>query len=154
AKLAAEGKLDSAEGSAAQIKKSEAEAKARREAIRYLGTVDCNYWPNAKAALISGLRGDPNECVRYEAALALLRGCCCNKMIMEALKHSANGSDKDGFPAEDSWRVREAASEALAHCAAVFVEAGDVIEQKKLKEAVGPSASSHGKGLLATTTSA
>jgi len=33
---------DNAEGAAAQIKKDEAEAKARREAVRYLGTVDCN----------------------------------------------------------------------------------------------------------------
>jgi hypothetical protein len=155
AKLKAEGKLDSAEGAAAQIKKSEAEARARREAIRYLGTVDCNYWPEAKTALITGLRADPNECVRYEAALALMRGCCCNKLIMTHLKHSANGDDKDGFPAEDSWRVRQAASEALAHCTSVYVEIGDAQEQKKLKEGVpAPQAAAHGKGLLGIFSSA
>src|SRR5581483_11658929 len=35
----------SEEGAAARIKKAEAEAKARRAAVRYLGTVDCRYWP-------------------------------------------------------------------------------------------------------------
>ncbi len=50
-------------GTAAAIKKSEAEAKARREAVRYLGTVDCNYFPEAKGVLIKSLRKDPNECV-------------------------------------------------------------------------------------------
>src|SRR5262249_1891840 len=33
----------SEEGAAARIKKAEAEAKARRAAVRYLGTVDCRY---------------------------------------------------------------------------------------------------------------
>ena len=46
----------SAEGEAAKIKKSEAEAKARRAAMRYLGTVDFIYWPAARScALINGL---------------------------------------------------------------------------------------------------
>ena len=63
---------DSAEGAAARIKADEAEAKARRAAVRYLGTVDCHYWPEAQAALIIALRADRNECVRLEAALALV----------------------------------------------------------------------------------
>jgi hypothetical protein len=139
----------SAEGEAAKIKKSEAEAKARREAMRYLGTVDCNWWPEAKGALINGLRADPNECVRYEAALALLRGCCCNKQIMNALKISANGTHEDGNPPENSSRVRETAAEALAHCAEVFVEQGEAPGQRKQKEAASPPvASMHGKGLM------
>src|SRR5262245_36253008 len=36
---------DSAEGAAAAIQKSEAEAAARRAAVRYLGTVDCHWYP-------------------------------------------------------------------------------------------------------------
>jgi hypothetical protein len=149
AKMKAEGKLDSAEGSAAQIKKSEAEA------MRYLGTVDCNWWPEARDALINGLGADPNECVRYEAALALLRGCCCNKQVMEALKHSANGTENKFGKRENSWRVRETASEALAHCAAIYVEMNETLEQKKLKEAANPpQAAVHGKGLVGIFTSA
>ena len=69
---------DSALGAAAQIQKDTAEAAARRAAIRYMSTVDCNWWPEASAALINSLRADKNECVRLEAALALQRGCCCN----------------------------------------------------------------------------
>jgi hypothetical protein len=61
----------SAEGAAARIKADEADAKARREAVRYLGTVDCHYWPEAQDALANSLRADRNECVRFEAALAL-----------------------------------------------------------------------------------
>ncbi|MCI0640458.1 MAG: hypothetical protein L0Y72_07160 [Gemmataceae bacterium] len=122
AALAAAGKADSAEGAAAAIQKSEAEAKARRAAVRYLGTVDCNYWPEAKAALKAALRGDPNECVRFEAALALGRGCCCNQETLDALKHSANGSKADGFPAESSPRVRAAAADAFFRCAEVIAE--------------------------------
>ena len=47
---------DSAEGAAARIQQSEAEAKKRRLTIRYLGTVDCRYWPEAEAA-------SPRHCV-------------------------------------------------------------------------------------------
>lgn len=134
-KLKDEGKEGGAEDTAAKIKKDEAEAAARRQAVRYLGTVDCNYWPEASQALIDSLRGDRNECVRYEAALALGRGCCCNKKTMEALKHSANGDKKDGFPAECSDRVRSTASAALAHCLSVFSE---VTENGTIKEKEGP----------------
>src|ERR1700676_4964140 len=70
---------DSPEGAAARIKKDEIEAKARREAVRALGLVDCHYWPEAQDALINALRADRNECVRMEAAWALNNGCCCNK---------------------------------------------------------------------------
>ncbi|MCI0377378.1 MAG: HEAT repeat domain-containing protein [Gemmataceae bacterium] len=140
AALAAAGKLDSAEGAAAQIKKSEAEAKARREAIRYLGTVDCNYWPEAKDALKTALRSDPNECVRFEAALSLGRGCCCNEETIKALKHSANGSKADGFPAESSPRVRAAAADAFFRCAEVYTESSEI--DRKGKE--GPNGAAPG----------
>src|SRR5262249_25016443 len=70
---------DSAEGAAAAIKKDEAEAAARRAAVRYLGTVDCRRWPEAEDGLINALRADRNECVRMEAAFQLGRGCCCTK---------------------------------------------------------------------------
>jgi hypothetical protein len=107
-----------AEGAAAKIKADEADAKARRAAIRYLGTVDCHWWPEAEDALINALRADRNECVRYEAALALSRGCCCTKKTMAKLELTVNGSDKDGNPAENSERVKDAARMALESCLA------------------------------------
>lgn len=109
-----------AEGAAAQIKADEARAKARREAVRYLGTVDCRWWPEASAGLISALRTDRNECVRLEAALALQSGCCCTKQVIEALAVTVSGSDKDHNPRETSERVKWAAEGALQHCLACY----------------------------------
>ena len=135
----------SSEGAAARIKQDEAEAKARREAVRYLGTVDCRYWPEAEEALIGALRADKNECVRWEAALALQRGCCCTTKVIEALNITVSGSERDGQPAERSPRVIEAASLALSLCTADLpIEAGDpsgvpVIEEKKEVIPVLPS---------------
>jgi hypothetical protein len=150
-KMKALGTDEGAEGAAAKIKKSEAEAKARRAAIRYLGTVDCNYWPEAKAALINGLRSDPNECVRYEAALALQRGCCCNEEVMKALKDSASAADDKKNPVECSARVRAAAADALAHCTSIYVKVEptttDGGEKKQDKENVSPTMT-HGKGIV------
>jgi hypothetical protein len=107
---------DSADGAAARIKEEEAGAAKRRESVRYLGTVDCRYWPEAEGSLIKALRSDPNECVRYEAAAALTHGCCCTRPILEALLTTVSGADKDGFPAERSPRVKAKALEAMHHC--------------------------------------
>jgi hypothetical protein len=104
------------EGAADRIKQEEAEAKKRRADVRYLGTVDCQRFPEAKAALIKALRTDSNECVRWEAAMALGNGCCCNKETIEALNLTVSGSDKDKNPVECSPRVRAAALHALQHC--------------------------------------
>ena len=43
-------------GAAAAIQADEAGAAQRRAAVRYLGTVDCHYWPEAEDALIGALR--------------------------------------------------------------------------------------------------
>jgi hypothetical protein len=130
----------SAEGAAAQIKKDEADAKARREAVRYLGTVDCNYWPEAIEALADALRKDRNECVRFEAALALRNGCCCNERIVKALEACVSMSDKDA-PAERSDRVRAAAADALARCPLIMQEIEDGKKNGDIKktEAVDPT---------------
>jgi HEAT repeats len=126
---------DSAVGAAAQIMADEAAAKKRRAAVHYLGTVDCNYWPEAQAALINALRADRNVCVRLEAAWALGRGCCCNRATMTALALTVEGSRADGNPAETSECVRAAAHAALEHCLAVYAE----VEKLPLKPApVGP----------------
>src|SRR5262249_5300074 len=67
---------------------------------------------------INALRADRNECVRYEAALSLGRGCCCTKNVLAALSITVSGSDRDGNPSENSERVRAAAQFALDHCLA------------------------------------
>lgn len=110
------------EGASAQAKKDAAEAKARRASVRYLGTLDCRYYPEAEGALIAALRTDGVECVRFEAALVLGKGCCCSKKIIEALTHAVSCSEKDGNPAERSDRVRFAACLALERCLACYSE--------------------------------
>ncbi len=109
---------DSALGAAARIKADEAEAGARKAAVRYLGTVDCRYWPEAQDALVTALRADRNECVRFEAALALGSGCCCTPVTVKALSITVAGSDADGNPPEVSERVKSAAEMALSQCVA------------------------------------
>lgn len=112
----------SAEGAAARIKADEANAAARRAAVRYLGTVSCKYYPEAEPALISSLRGDPSECVRIEAAKAFANGCCCSKKTIAALTLAVNGGTKDGFPSEQSECVRALAFVALQVCVATYQE--------------------------------
>ena len=103
-------------GAAAKVKQDKAGAAQRIEAIKLLATVDCTYWPEAEEALIGALRTDRNECVRFEAALALGRGCCCTCKVIVALSHTVCCSDKDGGFMEKSARVRAAAAEALERC--------------------------------------
>jgi hypothetical protein len=107
---------DSALGAASRIQQDDAEATRRRQAVEYLGTVDAGRYPEAEAALISSLRGDRNECVRFAAARALQRGCACSKAVMEALVNTISGSSRDGFPVECSARVKAAAVVALQGC--------------------------------------
>jgi hypothetical protein len=146
AKAAKEGP-DAAKGdaaaAAAKIAQDEAQAKERRAAVRYLGTVDCHYWGDvAIPALIAALRGDPNECVRWEAAMALGSGCCCNKQTIAALTLSVYGVDDpaegrtvagafvdgqrvvifDKHPVETSERVKASALAALQHCLSCYSE--------------------------------
>jgi hypothetical protein len=101
---------------AAAIQADQAGAKARRDAVRFLGTVDCHYYPEAETALICALRTDRSECVRLEAGFALSHGCCCTKKTIEALRICVSGSEKDGNPGETSPRVRIAAFNALQGC--------------------------------------
>lgn len=109
-------------GAAAQVKMDRVNAEKRMEAVAYLGTVDCHYWPEAEEALIGALRGDRNECVRLQAANVLLNGCCCTKKVIKALSEAASGTDCDGFPAEKSSRVRAAAQAALEKCLMCFCD--------------------------------
>lgn len=138
AKEGPEAAKGDAQAAAAKIAQDEAQAKERRAAVRYLGTIDCHYWRDvAEPALINALRGDRNECVRWEAAMALGNGCCCTKKTIEALTISVYGVDvdgeavagkgfdhpfKDGYPVETSERVKASALAALQHCLSCFSE--------------------------------
>jgi len=106
------------EGEAAAVKKDALEAKARRQAVRLLGTVDCRYYADVPDKLIAALRTDGVECVRLEAAWALGSGCCCQPKVIDALDITVAGLETDGNPAERSPRVRDAAAAALEHCLA------------------------------------
>jgi hypothetical protein len=115
-------------GASDAIKKDALEAKMRRDKVRFLGTVDCRYYPDAIGALTAALRTDGSECVRYEAALALNRGCCCNQKTLDALEASVSGTDRDGNPAERSVRVRCTAAMALERCLSCYVPPPAVVE--------------------------
>ncbi len=103
-------------GESAAITKDAAEAKARRAAVRVLGTVDCRYYPEVEGKLLAALRTDGSECVRYEAALALSHGCCCSKKVIDILTICVDGGEEDGAPAERSDRVRDTAMIGLQRC--------------------------------------
>ena len=105
-------------GAAAKAKLDRAGAEERIKAVKYLATLDCHYWPEAEEALIGALRADRNECVRYEAAVALLHGCCCTCKVTVALSIAVSCSDADGNPTERSARVRAVAAHALDRCLA------------------------------------
>jgi hypothetical protein len=121
-------------GTSDAIKKDALEAKMRREKVRFLGTVDCRYYPDAINALTSALRTDGSECVRWEAALALGHGCCCNQKTIDALDASVSGTEKDGNPAERSVRVRCAAAAALERCLACYVPPPVEYEEPKVEQ--------------------
>jgi hypothetical protein len=130
---AADLKKPGAAGAAAQALKDAVEAKERRAAVRLLGTFDCHWYPEAELGLAMALRTDRAECVRLEAAIALNRGCCCTKMIVEALEDCVGNGDKFG-PTENSPRVQAIAMMALDRCLqcpdANIVEV-DPLEEKK-----------------------
>ncbi len=133
------------EGASAQAKKDAAEAKARRSAVRYLGTLDCRYYPEAEGALIAALRTDGVECVRFEAALVLGKGCCCSANIIKALTHAVSCSEKDGNPAERSDRVRFAACLALERCLACYSEPVETKEEDNKPKEKGTTPKEPGK---------
>lgn len=107
--------MSAAEKTAGMIRKDETEAKSRRAAVRYLGTIDANRWHEVEDALISALREDKNESVRWEAAMALSHGAC-SKRILKSLTVVVTQSAEDGNPRETSTYVIDAAKYALKHC--------------------------------------
>lgn len=119
-------------GAAAAAKKEAAEAKARRAAVAFLGTVDCRYFPGTAQTLATALRVDSSECVRFEAALVLGRGCCCSEVTIKALEASVSGMEIDGNPAERSCRVRLAAAIALEKCLGCYSPPYQEPEPKKI----------------------
>lgn len=105
---------------AAKIRRGEADACKRRAAVRFLGSVDCQYYHEAEEALIAHLRADQNECVRLEAAHVLGNGCCCTPRTLAALQIAVAGTAADGNPPEKSDRVKAAAMDALQSCLSCY----------------------------------
>ncbi len=103
-------------GAASKVKMDRAGAEERVKAVKYLASVDCHYWPEAEETLIAALRADRNECVRYEAAVAFMNGCCCTPKVVMALSITVSCSSQDGHPSEKSARVRAVAAHALDRC--------------------------------------
>jgi HEAT repeats len=120
---------------AARIKQDETDMEARIEAVRYLGTVDSNHWPEAEKALCETLLFDRSEAVRLEAALALQKRCSASKTVAKTLTECAANS---GAPAEQSQRVRAAAVQALSLClgdeALPFLDSNNPNEAAKAKK--------------------
>jgi hypothetical protein len=97
------------------------EAQLRLEKIRFFGTVDCRFYPDAVRTLVTALRTDGSEAVRHEAAQVLSRVSSANPKMIEALDACVSGLEKDGHPAEHSLRVRCAAALALERCLANYL---------------------------------
>jgi hypothetical protein len=108
--------VSAAEAVASRVQAEEAGAAGRQAAVRYLATVDWHHYPEAELALVSALRCDGNESVRWEAARALGRGCCCTKDTLAALTLVVRGGAEDGNPAERSERVKAEAAYSLQVC--------------------------------------
>ncbi|WP_161603281.1 HEAT repeat domain-containing protein [Blastopirellula marina] len=114
-----------AQAAAAKIAADQAQVPARVAAVKALACVDWHWYPEAEAALISSLRSDRSECVRFQAAIAFAEARTMTKAACEALRICAEGSDKDGNPSENSPRVRIMAVEALTHC----IDCGQLFER-------------------------
>lgn len=111
--MMADGTYSPVEIFAAKIKLDEANVKSRIAAVRYLATLDIHFYPEAETGLISALRADRNENVRYEAALGLGTDRHATRRIVDALSVSALGHVTDGHPSETAERVRAAARQSL-----------------------------------------
>ena len=100
------------------IRADEMSVERRRAAIQYLASIDCAFNPEAEAGLLTALRSDRHESVRYEAAVALCNSWCWTTKTIAALGQSMTGGTADGHPGERSDRVRQAAWRALSYYAA------------------------------------
>lgn len=117
ARMAADGKYSPVKIFAAHVKVDETQARARQAAVRYLASVDCSYYPEAESGLITSLRADRMESVRFEAAVALGDAPRLTAGMLQALNMAALGLCLDGHPTEVSPRVRQAAKQSLERCA-------------------------------------
>lgn len=77
----------SAKGLAAKIRQQELDAKNRILAAQYLGTLDCQRFPEAQEKLIGLMQEDPFEEVRYEAVMAL------RMMLMRGMRPDQDCND-------------------------------------------------------------
>lgn len=118
------------EGTAAQLKAVNLQAPKRRAAVRDLQGMDVRYHPEAEAILVSALRVDPSECVRFEAAVTIATLPVCTEPIAKALRTCIDSSSSDGNPAELSMRVRNQAAVALTSCECCLPEASNDVQPR------------------------
>jgi len=104
------------QGGAAKIKKDQLQAPKRLAAIQELAKVDCHWYPEAQHHLVTALRTDRDECVRFEAAKILSNCKCSSDLVIHALRICVAGTSADGNPAERSLRIRNQAALALECC--------------------------------------
>ena len=125
---------------AAKAKKEEKDAPLKVKAIKYLGTLDCNCYPEVVDALLASL-DDCNESVRIAALKALQGkcktksrckrkcgpsglpcepcdccGCQCQKKVIEALNEHLLARDASGCLKERSRKVRDLATCMIEEC--------------------------------------
>lgn len=128
-------------GLASKLKAEEAKAKLKVQAIKYLGTLDCNCYPEIVDVLLASL-DDCAEIVRYAALQALhkkcadvdacgkhrftfgptgeecacCRGCQCQKKVVERLNDLLLERDPNGCLKEKSERIRCLATQMIEEC--------------------------------------
>ncbi|QDU62035.1 hypothetical protein Pan216_29010 [Planctomycetes bacterium Pan216] len=130
-------------GLAHKLKKEELKAPLKVKAIEYLGTLDCNCYPEVVDALLASL-DDCTEVVRFAALKALrkqcgkkhfshlhghkqscecesecrcdCRGCQCQRKVIERLNDLLLERDETGCLKEKSHRVRELATIMIEEC--------------------------------------
>ena len=128
-------------GMASGIRAVELDVPNRIQAVRYLGTVDCVTYPEARDMLIQTMQQDPSEEVRYEAVMALrlmlTHGCnldspcecprCSQrkKVAMETAKYAAKPKKicppipccrRHKTPQPKGWCAKLLAKEKRADC--------------------------------------
>src|SRR5438094_4779824 len=76
-------RLSAVEAAAVKMRRDEAKARSRIVAVQYLATMPCDHSAEAESALLTALRDDAHENVRFEAAKALASGCCRTSRITD-----------------------------------------------------------------------
>ncbi len=96
-------------------------------AIRFLGTVDCGFYPESRTVLIDAMQHDPDEAARYEAVLA----------IQQQIERSKGPLDPSlGWRQFPDPRIVGCIARMIPGCnAATEAELNETYRQRKLSQA-------------------